>query len=177
MTRAKELITAVLLAAFVSTATAQTPPVPHKPTGDEKLDRIRKNWTPGGTEMIPVDVLTMFPCHDESLPCGKMAPPPVERVTFKGPLTGDPKKGETIAINVRYGNCIACHHLPGHQGGTIGPSLAEYSKRGMPVDYTYQRIWDVRAYNPYAFMPVYGPNRVLTDQEIRDVMVFIGAGN
>lgn len=175
MTRSPLLFAFLAIAAVAATASAQSVST-HKPTGDEKLDRIRKDWTPGGANMIPGDVLTMFPCHDESLPCGKLPPPPVERVTFKGPLSGDPKKGEAIAINVRYGNCIACHHLPGHEGGTIGPSLVDYGRRGMPLEYTYQRIWDVRAFNPYAFMPLYGPNRVLTEQEIRDVMVFIGGG-
>lgn len=164
------------VAAICTAAAAQAQTAGSISGGDEMLDRIRAKWQPGGAEMIPQDVLTMFPCHDEELPCGKIAPPPVERVTFDGPLQGDAKRGEAIATNVRYGNCIACHILPGHEGGTIGPSLSEYSKRGMPLEYTYQRIWDVRAFNPYAFMPVYGPNRVLTDQEIRDVMVFIGAG-
>lgn len=144
---------------------------------EEKHKRMRANWTPGGTAFVQADTLTMFPCHDESLPCGKMAPPPIEKVTFTGPLQGDPKKGEAIAINIRYGNCIACHNLPnGHTGGTIGPSLSDYGKRGVPHDMTYQRIWDVRAFNPNAFMPIYGPNAVLTDQEIRDVMAFLQTG-
>lgn len=143
-------------------------------TADEKIKRIRENWVPGGASMIPQDVLTMFPCHDEELPCGRMAPAPIERVTFKPPLKGDAKKGEAIATNVRYGNCIACHSLPnGHEGGSIGPSLRDYVKRGLPLEYTYQRIWDVRAYNPEAFMPVYGPNKVLTQQEVHDVMAFL----
>ena len=158
-----------VLAVAAGTVQSQAP----APTGDSKLDRSRANWTPGGLAMIPQDVLTMFPCHSEELPCSKIAPPPIERVSFKGPLQGDAKRGEAIAINIRYGNCIACHMLPGHEGGTIGPSLVDYPKRSMPLDYTYQRIWDVRAFNPYAFMPIYGPNRVLTDQEIRDIMMFI----
>lgn len=171
----KRLLQAMLAVLALCTATASQAQAT-TPTGDEKLDRIRAKWKPGGAEMIPQDVLTMFPCHSEELPCSKIGPPPIERVTFKGPLDGDAKRGEAIAINVRYGNCIACHMLPGHEGGTIGPSLADYSKRGMPLEFTYQRIWDIRVFNPNAFMPVYGPNRVLTDQEIRDVMVFIGAG-
>lgn len=144
------------------------------PAHDAQVAATRKNWVVGGPAMIPQDVLDMFPCHEEELPCGKLAPPPVQRVSFKGPLRGDPKKGEAIAINVRYGNCIACHSLPnGHDGGSIGPSLRDYAQRSMPMDYTFQRIWDVRAFSPNAFMPVYGPNKVLTEQEIHDVMAFI----
>jgi len=163
----------LLLGTLALTAVLSASVLAQSSSGDEKLDKIRAKWKPGGAEMIPQDVLTMFPCHSEELPCGKIAPPPVEKVTFKGPLEGDAKRGEAIAINVRYGNCVACHSLPGHEGGTIGPSLSDYGKRGMPLDYIYQRIWDVRVFNPNAFMPIYGPNRVLTDQEIRDVMVFI----
>jgi sulfur-oxidizing protein SoxX len=149
-----------------------------KPLSIEEMHaRIRANWTPGGLAFIPGEVLDMYPCHSAELPCGKMAPPPVQTVTFKGPLQGDVKKGEAIAVNIRYGNCIACHDLPnGNQGGTIGPSLADYGKRGMSLEYTYQRIWDTRAFNPNAFMPIYGPNAVLTEQEIHDVMAFLETG-
>lgn len=144
---------------------------------EEKHRRMRENWTPGGTEFVRAETLTMFPCHDESLPCGNMPPPPIERVSFVGPLKGDAKKGEAIAINIRYGNCIACHNLPnGHQGGTIGPTLADYGKRNLPLEYTFQRIWDVRAYNPDAFMPLYGPGAVLTESEIQDVIAFLQTG-
>lgn len=128
-------------------------------------------WVPG--EPYPRELLKNFPCHDYDLPCGKMTSPPVERVEFTGQLKGDAARGEKIAINVRWGNCIGCHSLPNHEGGTIGPSLKGYGHREMPLDYTYQRIWDVRFYNPNAFMPVYGPNKVLTDQDIQDVMAFI----
>jgi sulfur-oxidizing protein SoxX len=163
------------LAAAVGIVSCATAPEPI--SLEEKHKRMRANWTPGGTAFVQAETLTMFPCHDEELPCGKMAPPPIDRVSFKGPLAGDAKKGEAIAINIRYGNCIACHNLPnGHVGGTIGPSLADYGKRGVPNDVTYQRIWDVRAFNPNAFMPIYGPNAVLTEQEIHDVMAFLQTG-
>ena len=55
-------------------------------------------------------------------------------------------------------------------------TLADYGKRGVPPAVTYQRIWDVRAFNPNAFMPLYGPNAVLTEQEIKDVMAFLQTG-
>lgn len=167
-------IIAAAVAAAVSAAGA-TAPVPL--SKEEKRARIAATgWKPGGTDFIPAETLTMYPCHSSELPCGDLPPPPVEKVTFIGPLTGDPKRGEAIAINVRYGNCIACHHLPGYQGGTIGPSLADYGKRNAPLEYTYQRIWDVRAFNPDAFMPLYGTNAVLDSQEIQDVIAFLQKG-
>ena len=131
-------------------------------------------WVPG--EPYPTELLKNYPCHDYDLPCGKMNSPPVERVVFKGPLQGDAERGEKIAINLRWGNCIACHVLPTQDGGTIGPSLRQYAARQAPLDYTYQRLWDVRYYNPNAHMPVYGPNKVLTHQDIVDVMAYLYAG-
>src|SRR5690606_36040023 len=88
MKRAIRLGVGVLAAGILSAASAQSAaPV----NGGATVERIRQNWTPGTAAMIPPDVLTMFPCHDENLPCSKIAPPPVERVTFKGPVKGDPK--------------------------------------------------------------------------------------
>ena len=163
-----------MASAIVALTGCVAPPAVDDRARDDAVVGIRGSWVAGGPAMIPQQVLTLYPCHDEELPCGKMPPPPVQRVSFKPPLQGDAKKGEAIAINVRYGNCIACHSLPnGHEGGNIGPSLRDYAQRQMPLDYTYQRIWDVRVYNPNAFMPLYGPNKVLTSKEIQDVMAFI----
>lgn len=172
--KARRVVLAVVaFAALVAGCASAPTPV----SREEKLRITRENWTPGGAAFIPAETLKLYPCHSAELPCGQLPPPPIEKVSFQGPLTGDAKKGEAMAVNVRYGNCIACHHLPnGHEGGTIGPSLADYGKRNMPLDYTYQRIWDVRAFNPNAFMPIYGPNGVLTEQEVRDIMMFLQAG-
>lgn len=168
----------ILAACATPTSPPQLTPVAASPGPGPEHDALvaaaRKDWVAGGAAMMPQDLLDLFPCHEEELPCGKLAPQPVQRVSFRGPLRGDPKKGEAIATNVRYGNCIACHSLPnGHDGGNIGPSLRDVVQRNLPLDYIFQRIWDVRAYSPNAFMPVYGPNKVLNEQEIHDVMAFI----
>lgn len=166
------LLLVAAAAALVGCASSPTPV-----SREEKIRLTRENWTPGSAVFVPADTLKLYPCHSAELPCGQLPPPAIERVTFNGPLRGDPVKGEAIAINVRYGNCIACHHLPkGHEGGTIGPDLREYGKRNEPLGYTYQRIWDVRAFSPNAFMPIYGPNGVLTEQEIHDVIAFLQQG-
>ncbi|MDD3447787.1 MAG: sulfur oxidation c-type cytochrome SoxX [Gammaproteobacteria bacterium] len=132
----------------------------------------KTEWVPG--EPYPTALLDRYPCHDYELPCGNMAPPIVQQVEFSGELTGDSALGEKIATNLRWGNCLSCHKLPGHpEGGTIGPSLADYSTRSLPLSYTYQRIWDVRVFNPNAHMPVYGPNRILTPEDIGHVMAYL----
>jgi sulfur-oxidizing protein SoxX len=117
--------------------------------------------------------LTIYPCHSYSESCGKLPPPPVKEVKWGGEL-GDPEKGREIAFATPLGNCLACHEMVGGtQPGEIGPSLVGYGKRGMPLAYTYQRIYDTRLYNPNAHMPIFGTNNILTDQQIRDVMAFL----
>lgn len=135
-----------------------------------------EKWVPG--KPYPPALLDRYPCHDYDLPCGKLKPPPIEWVNFEGPLDGDAARGEKIATNLRWGNCIACHELPRYENGnslagTIGPSLANYAELGRPIAYTYQRIWDIRAFSPDAHMPIFGPFKVLTKAEIIDVMTYL----
>lgn len=132
-------------------------------------------WIPG--QPYPVEGLKKFACHDYRLPCGQLRSPDIEQVSYSGPRDGDAARGEAIATNTRWGNCIACHSLPkGHQGGEIGPDLSQYGQRNAPFDYTFQRIWDARVFNPNVHMPVYGPNGVLTSSDILDVMAFLDSG-
>jgi len=134
-------------------------------------------WVAGGPAFMPPDILKLYPCHSVEEPCANIPAPAVEKVAFKGPINGNAKRGEAIAINIRWGNCIACHSLPnGHKGGTIGIDLSAYASLNHPLDYVYQRIWDNRAFAPDAHMPIYGTNKVLLDQDIRDVMAFILPG-
>lgn len=133
----------------------------------------KTKWVPG--EPYPTELLDQYPCHSYELPCGQLPPPPIEEVQFDGPIDGDAKRGEKIAINLYLGNCIACHKMPGHDvgSGTIGPSLIDYASRSLPYSYTFQRIWDPRVLNPGAHMPVFGPNKILTKTDIVDVMAYI----
>ncbi|WP_018954648.1 sulfur oxidation c-type cytochrome SoxX [Thioalkalivibrio sulfidiphilus] len=95
-------------------------------------------------------------------------------VTFQGPLNGNAERGREIATNVRQGNCVACHTIPGaNQTGSAGPSLAGYGAKGMPESYVYQMIHDPRVLFPETVMPPFGALNNLTEQEIRDVMAFI----
>ena len=129
-------------------------------------------WVPG--EPFPTDELSAYPCHDYEKACFDLTLPDIERVEYSGPRDGDPERGEQIAINVRWGNCLACHGLPGgHDGGTIAPSLEDYAARNLPFEYTFQRIWDTRLFSPNAHMPIYGPNGILAVQDILDVIAFL----
>ncbi len=117
--------------------------------------------------------LTKYPCLSYTEACGKMPPPPIEKVEWSGKM-GDVALGQTLAFTSSKGNCLACHTINGgSQGGTIGPSLLDYGSRGLPKVYTYQRIHDTRLYNPDAHMPIFGVTGVLNDEEIRHIMAFL----
>lgn len=117
--------------------------------------------------------LTKYPCFSYTKACGKMPPPPIQKVEWSGSV-GDVDKGRDLAFTSAKGNCLACHEINGGtQGGTIGPSLVDYGKKSLPIGYTYQRIWDIRVYNKDAHMPIFGTNEILTDEEIRHIMAFL----
>lgn len=134
-------------------------------------------WVPG--EPFPTDELSAYPCHDYEKACFDLTLPDIERVGYTGPRDGDPKRGEEIATNIRWGNCLTCHALPSGDDvdraspGTIGPSLEDYADRNLPFEYTFQRIWDTRLFSPNAHMPIYGPNEILSVQDILDVIAFL----
>lgn len=121
----------------------------------------------------PARDLTLYPCHSYTERCGKVPMLPPQEVKWSGAV-GDAERGRAIAFELLKGNCLACHAMEGGtQPGTIGPSLVGYAKRNLPLSYTYQRIYDIRVFNPNAHMPPFGTNKVLTDQEIRDIMAFL----
>ncbi len=77
------------------------------------------------------------------------------------------------------GNCYACHELDPKEiaYGTLGPSLKNYGKiRGTGeamLKYTYGVIYNPHAYFPCTNMPRFGANKVLTQEQIADVMAYL----
>jgi sulfur-oxidizing protein SoxX len=113
------------------------------------------------------------------------------RYPADGKLVGDWKSGEKIAQSgqgFQYSddpkkpagaNCYACHQLAPHElsYGTIGPSLYGFGKRRGFTDATRKYAWD-KIYNAEAFaacsnMPRFGQHRILTEQQIRDVVALL----
>lgn len=104
---------------------------------------------------------------------------------------GDWKEGEKIAQSGRGmqfsdkvgsangGNCYACHELTKSEisFGNIGPSLHHYGKlRGNSeaiIKYTWSKIYNSNAYNACSNMPRFGHQKILTEQQIRDVMALL----
>lgn len=105
-----------------------------------------------------------------------------------GKMVGDWTKGEAIAqsgfgqrvgdttAKPNGGNCYACHQITKKElsYGTIGPSLLGYAKlRGQSpeiVKYTYEKIYNAQIYSACSNMPRFGHNKVLTPEQIADVV-------
>ena len=113
------------------------------------------------------------------------------RYPADGTLVGDWKNGEKIAQSgqgfqfsddptVPAGaNCYACHQLTPQElsFGTIGPSLYRFGKVRGFTDETRKYAWG-KVYNADAFaacsnMPRFGHSRILTEQQIRDVVALL----
>ena len=108
-----------------------------------------------------------------------------------GKYLGDWKRGEVVAQNgsglqftdkvggTNGGNCYACHQLAPKEisYGNIGPSLYRYGKlRGNGdaiVKYTWGKVYDAQAYHACSTMPRFGHNKVLTEQQIKDVVALL----
>src|SRR5262245_8651543 len=109
-----------------------------------------------------------------------------------GNLVGDWKKGEAIAqsgYGLRFtdypprttsgGNCYACHQLTKAEVsyGTIGPSLLGYGKlrefKDADVKAVYEKIYNSQAALACSNMPRFGTNKVLTIEQIKDVVALL----
>lgn len=108
-----------------------------------------------------------------------------------GQLLGNWKEGAKIANNgrggqfsddaktVSGGNCYACHQMEKQEVsfGTLGPSLTGYGKErnyaAAEIKQAYTKIYNSQAVVPCSNMPRFGSNKVLTEQQIKDVLAFL----
>jgi len=113
------------------------------------------------------------------------------RFPTDGNLVGDWKNGEKIAQsgqgfqfsddpkNPAGANCYACHQLTPQElsYGTIGPSLYRFAKsRGFNDEtrkYAWSKVYNADAFTACSNMPRFGHNRILTEQQIRDIVALL----
>jgi len=90
-------------------------------------------------------------------------------------LTGDAKRGRTLAYDAGKGRCLSCHVLgaDGEQPGTVGPNLSTYATRKISSANTFQQIWDSRTRNPDSIMPPFGTFGLLNTQEVADITAYL----
>lgn len=109
-----------------------------------------------------------------------------------GKLLGNWQSGEKIAqsgYGLRFtdyparqangGNCYACHQLTKAEVsyGTIGPSLLGYGKvrnfSEADTKAVYEKIYNAQASYPCSNMPRFGTNKVLTLDQIKDLVALV----
>ena len=108
-----------------------------------------------------------------------------------GKYIGNWKSGEAIAQSgrgatwtdkadtVNGGGCYNCHEIDKKEisYGNIGPSLWNYGKnRGYSQEvlvYTWNRINNSKAYNACSNMPRFGHFKLLTQEQMQDVMALL----
>ena len=82
--------------------------------------------------------------------------------------------GKQLSFARNKGNCLACHVIEnGEFPGNIGPPLKKIQKRFDSKQQLHQQIWDATLFNPDTSMPPFGKNKILTEQEIDEIVDYI----
>ncbi len=82
--------------------------------------------------------------------------------------------GKQLTFDRTKGNCLACHAIKGGESpGNIGPALSNMKQRYPDKGLLRKRIWDETQFNPITVMPPFGKHRILTENEIDQVVDFI----
>lgn len=92
-------------------------------------------------------------------------------------ITSQVDKGRAIFLDERKGNCAACHKAPNDV------NIKTKSNIGMPLEAVKARypdraklrdaIWDLSKSVPNTIMPPYGKNRILSDDEIDALVIYL----
>lgn len=108
-----------------------------------------------------------------------------------GKYLGNWKEGAKIANNgrggqfsdppdtVSGGNCYACHQMEQKEVsyGTLGPSLTNYGKDRKydpaAIKDAFTKVFDSQAMVACSNMPRFGANKVLNEQQIKDIVAFL----
>lgn len=85
--------------------------------------------------------------------------------------------GKAIAFSQEQGNCLSCHGFPSLpdavQTGNSGPPIIAMPARFPDRAVLRAKIWDASAGNPASFMPPFGRHRILTEEQIDQLVDFL----
>ena len=125
----------------------------------------RLEWVPFKRDLSSWPTLSYEDKRDTAKP---------RKVTMTEPLNGDAERGRDLAMRRDKGYCVICHQLPSEKWpGTVGVNLTHFKQHKYADALVYQQIFDARVVNPNTAMPPFGTNRILNDQEIRDLVAFL----
>jgi sulfur-oxidizing protein SoxX len=149
------------------------------------------------SRLIPDETMKQCSAHENSLPKAIAAAIQKREMASieypaDGKFLGDWKNGEKFAQSgyglrftdyppkqVNGGNCYACHQLTKQEVsyGTVGPSLLGYGKlrefKPADIKAAYEKIYDSHAAYPCSLMPRFGANKVLTIDQIKDIVALL----
>ena len=84
------------------------------------------------------------------------------------------EKGKAVAFDRKKGNCLACHMTgDGTLPGNIGPPMIGMKARFPDKAKLRAQIWDATVANPNSIMIPFGRNKVLSEEEIDQVVEYI----
>lgn len=86
----------------------------------------------------------------------------------------DAAAGKKVATDRKKGNCMTCHIMgDATLPGNIGPPLVAMKARFPDKAVLRAQIWDATAKNPHTMMPPFGAHRILTEEEIDQVVEYL----
>lgn len=92
-------------------------------------------------------------------------------------LADDVAAGRALAYDTGKGNCLACHAVPGDPqavtSANIGPPLAQMRARFPGRQRLLEQLRDPMQFNPDTVMPPFGKHRILSEQEIDQIVEFL----
>ena len=84
------------------------------------------------------------------------------------------EKGKEVAFDRKKGNCLACHAMDdGTLPGNIAPPLVSMKARYPDKAKLHDQIWDATVRNPNTIMPPFGRHRILSEEEIDEVVEYV----
>ena len=84
------------------------------------------------------------------------------------------EQGKAVATDRVKGNCLACHAMDdGTLPGNIGPPLIAMKARFPDKAKLRAQIWDATVANPNSIMIPFGRNKVLTEEEIDQIVEYV----
>lgn len=201
MTSSLKIAALALAAGFIAvpfSATAQTAPKTVDPAIVDAYVKATFGKAPPEWQerIVPDETLKTCNAYHNNVP-SKEADAITKRELAKvvypadGKFLGDWKEGRKVANNgrggqfsdppdtVAGGNCYACHQLEKSEVsfGTLGPSLTNYGKdrKYAPdeIKNTYTKIYDSQAVFACSNMPRFGANKVLSEQQIKDLVALL----
>ena len=86
----------------------------------------------------------------------------------------DVAAGQAVAFDRGKGNCLACHTMVGGDvPSSVGPELVGMKERFPNRADLVAILTNEQSRNPLTAMPPFGVNRILTPQEIEQVVDFL----